>query len=620
MLAALAGWLLSFAPAAYAHAELVVTNPGNGEHLAAGPKELTLRFSEGVNTVHDGIRVLDKDGKQLNKAAARSAGDTIHVPVPANLKDGVYTVDWRVVSEDSHPIHGAFVFSIGDATAAPLTGPVSNSGADGLVSAAFWVFRLGGYAGLALLVGGAFFRIVCWPEGGLDRRARRILVGAWTTSLVAAIGSLLLQGPNSTGASVWRAFDPSLLVETVKTDYGVSVLVRLVLLAAAWFGLRMIFAGPRPAATGDQSPDVTDAGTRDDAVDGASAGTLRPQQVALLGGTALGLAATWSFAGHAHVGDQPVLAVAADVTHLSAMSVWVGGLTLLTTCVLPQGRAVLSQAARVLPRFSTCAMTAVGLLLATGTYQAWRQVREVSALSGSDYGKLLIFKLATFGILMAIASMSRSAVQRRYVLPAAHASAAQAPPRPRNSKSADAGSGASGDRLTKKERREQDEAERTALGALRQSVRLEAGIVLGVLGLTSALVATPPGQVAGAFEAAPAVGQQPVAGPYISEQRLPGTAGSLKVRVDPARSGRNGITLTVSGKDNSSLDPKDVTASLTLPDKKLGPLPVELKHTAVGQYTADTVTVPTSGTWQLSVGVRMSEFDQTTLKFNVPIL
>lgn len=637
VLAAVFGWFLAFAPAAYAHAELEATTPTNGQHLAATPQQVTMRFSERVNLIRNGIQVLDRSGQRRNKADPRTDGGTVVIPLDSGLTDGVYTVNWRVVSADSHPINGAFVFSVGTATAAPLTGPAESSGAAGAVAGAFWVFRWGAYAGLALLVGGVFFRVVCWPAGRRDRRARRIVWGGWIASLVSAVGSLLLQGPNSAGSSLGNAFDLSLLGSTVGTDFGVAVLVRIGLLVVAGLALRWLFAAgtddvtaTRPAAasagsarsgSASQAKNMKPAKNTKAAKAGKPAtasasiaedsdGRIGRGQLGGLTALAVLLVGTWSWTGHAHVGDQVPLAVLADVVHLSAMSVWVGGLVLLIACVLPRQRAVLSEAARALPRFSLSALVAVALLVSTGTYAAWREVRSLSALSGTEYGKLLIFKLAAFGVLMALAVMSRSTVQRRYVVPVTRVAAAQAPPR----------QGPTGS-VSRKVQREQEEQERTALGALRQSVRLEAGIVAGVLAVTALLVATPPGQVAGAFTAAPTAAQAVSGLPFAKRVPISGVKGvSVQVNLEPARTGDNTLVLKIlNDKDGTLHDVLGITAEFTLPEQNLGPLPVKLERFGVAQYTTRAVTLPSAGNWRLTVGVRVSEFDQESVSVDIPV-
>ena len=68
-----------------------------------------------------------------------------------------------------------------------------------------------------------------------------------------------------------------------------------------------------------------------------------------------------------------------------------------------------------------------------------------------------------------------------------------------------------------------------------------------------------------------------------------------------------------------SHDVTGVTAEFTLPANKIGPLPVTLEHGGVGQYTGRTVTLPVAGTWKLTIKVRTSEFDETSVSTNVPV-
>ena len=56
-------------------------------------------------------------------------------PWPAELADGAYTVNYRVVSDDGHPVTGSFAFTVGDATAAPTTDATSTSTSSGEVPA-----------------------------------------------------------------------------------------------------------------------------------------------------------------------------------------------------------------------------------------------------------------------------------------------------------------------------------------------------------------------------------------------------------------------------------------------------------------------------------------------------
>lgn len=366
---------------AMAHAELVETSPANGMHLDAMPRQVVLRFTESVNPVRDGFSLLDDSGKTVATPSAHIVpGDATRVsmPVPASLGDGVYVVNWRVVSADSHPIHGAFVFSVGDAQAAPLADAGAQAGSDGVVEVAFWLFRLLSFVGLALVVGGAFFVVVCWRPGLSDRRTRRLIASGLTVAVVSAAGLFLLQGPNVAGRPLSDLADPALLADTARTRFGLLLLGRIVLLCLAGVLLARMKAVSR-------------------------------REIALVVGVGYVLTLTWSGTGHAAAGLLSGLAVFVDAMHLMAMAVWLGGLAVLTLCAL---RGLASAA---VSQFSRVAGVAVLVLGVTGLLQAGRELAEFGP--GTQYFTLLIFKVAVFGLLLWLAALSRSFVRRRLLVP-----------------------------------------------------------------------------------------------------------------------------------------------------------------------------------------------------------
>src|SRR6476620_4039294 len=135
-----AAWILLTASGASAHADLVASTPVAGEHLDRGPAAVTLRFTEPVTLVPAGVRLLDSSGRAVNRGPASRVADhpeQVTLPLPANLADGNYLVVWRVVSLDSHPIAGSFLFSVGTATGGPApTAP--DTAADAGVTVASW--------------------------------------------------------------------------------------------------------------------------------------------------------------------------------------------------------------------------------------------------------------------------------------------------------------------------------------------------------------------------------------------------------------------------------------------------------------------------------------------------
>jgi copper transport protein len=548
----IAGLLLLFTPSASAHAELLETNPANGAHFDRAPTEVMLRFSETVSPVRGGFSVLDGNGKTIaTPTASTGDGGRVTMPLPGSLGDGVYVINWRVVSADSHPVHGAFVFSIGTARAAPLGEAGAQSGSDSGVGVAFWLFRLLGYASLAMVIGGSFFVIACWPAGRGNRRAHRILKGAWVAALITTVGSAALQGPYATGGSLAGVVDPQLLLDTLQTSYGVLLIARLVLLGLAGVVLTGLINSLEPVSR---------------------------KQIIIVAGVGVLLAGTWSGTGHpAAAGGWSWAALPLDAAHLAGVSIWLGGLAILVACTLGRAsRTEDAEAADAVTRYSRAAAVAIVVLGGTGLLQAARELLDTGM--GSTYFSLLVFKIGAFGLLIWLAALSRSAVRRQLVAPAGGRKGAAR------------------------------QARQDMLTRLRVSVRWEVGIAVVVLGLTAALVATPPGgHDHGPGEIVAAQG-----GPFLHAVSLPGS-GDVQVWVDPAKPGNNQIVLNVRDGKGFNRDVPEVAAELRMPAGNIGPLPVTLTKAGPGQFVANGVVVPVAGTWQLSVKVRSTDFDQTTV-------
>lgn len=110
-----------------AHTDLVGSAPKSGQTLSEPPGEITLRF--GADLLSAGATVVAKDssGAKVDVGPAVVAGREVTAPWPASADSGTYTVAWRAVADDGHPLEGTFTFTVQGSSPVPASPEVSPS-------------------------------------------------------------------------------------------------------------------------------------------------------------------------------------------------------------------------------------------------------------------------------------------------------------------------------------------------------------------------------------------------------------------------------------------------------------------------------------------------------------
>jgi putative copper export protein/methionine-rich copper-binding protein CopC len=618
--AALAGLVLGVltvlslpAGPAAAHAVLVSTAPSAGAIVPAEPRAVTVTFSEPVRPVIGKIKVLAPDGRPAGEGMPISRGAVLTVPLRGGAGDGTYLVSYRVVSLDAHPVGGSFTFSVG----APSTPPtlVGTAGrVDPAVAVAMAAARWLGYAGLVLVAGPTVVLMLLWPRRLPRRRPSRLAGLGLGLVALGTVAEVVLQAPYGTGTGIF-ALSGADLRDAFDSRFGSVHVVRLGALAAIAILLRPVLAG------------------RDGRADRVMLGILAA--VAL---------ATWPVGGHAAASSVPTLTVLADVAHLAAMSVWLGGLVMLFGFLLP--RASLRELRIILPVWSGWAMLAVAVLAIAGTAQALVEIATPQAFIGTTYGRLVIVKICLLAAVLGVAWYSRRTVERLAAgpvdpVPAGLGPADTGSPEPTGQPAqpvtdqavtdqavvdlpvdrvggaaAPAGAvstepAAADPRPTGPNGSTVDLADREAplRRRLRRAVLAETAGVAVVLAVAAALVQSTP-----ARDAVAAPGGQ--RGPYVAT--LTSDLYLLDVEVDPARVGPNGVHLFAYTPDRKPLQVLEWHATVALPAKGIErldtPLLVITESHSIGE-----VDLPAAGDWEFRFTLIVSEFEQRTVTATVPI-
>lgn len=366
-------------PIAAGHAMLVSTTPGNDVVLERSPRSVVLRFNEPVESAFGSIRAYDSQARRVDDGRiARPDERTVTVGVDRRLARGTYTVTWRVVSADSHPVSGAFVFHVKEPGANPagIAAQVLESGTPRGVTVLFTVVRFLVFALLLLVVGGAValaYPLRTAAAAGVRGRLRTAL-GIWAAMLaVAALAAIVLQGAAAGGFGLGEAARWESVQTVLETRFG------KVALAQAALGLS------------------------------AASLAFAARRVTLLV-PAAALVPTPSLSGHASVtGD---FALVSDVVHVAAAAVWTGGLAFVVLALLAAGEQRWPLAAQAVPRFSKLAVVSVAALIVSGSVNGYEQVGAWRGLWDTTYGLILLAKIALVLPLLAL-----GAYNNRYAVP-----------------------------------------------------------------------------------------------------------------------------------------------------------------------------------------------------------
>ena len=363
------------ASTASAHAELLSSFPANQELLEEAPPEIALQFTEAIDPIDPGIRLLDADGAEVDIGAVdQSAGaDRMRASIPDTLADGTYVVAWQGVSADSHRVRGSFTFSVGVPSAVTpgvvdgLFDGGSDSGTDDLL---LGIGRFVSYAGIGLLVGGLVMAVALAPTLIGSRRVGVLLVAAAELAIVGTLWMIASQA-NLIGGSflAWGA-----VADTQSGQWWIARLVVIVLFCV------LIPLRSRLAVRGG---------------------------IVVVGALGVGVLGVVAAGGHAISGDAIALGFVSTLVHLAAMSIWLGGLAVVLLVPHPGGFWAAAT------RLSPWALGSVVALAVTGAANAWRQLGSLDGLTESSYGRWLVIKLVLVALVVGVAAVSRRIVHTR---------------------------------------------------------------------------------------------------------------------------------------------------------------------------------------------------------------
>ncbi len=379
------------------------------------------------------------------------------------------------------------------------------------------------------------------PDGSLAATLRRRFASiAWISlafCVLSAASWFVLTAASMSGQPPAQIYAQDVLWTVAsQTDFGNDWLVRLALAC----GLAGTFV-PLFSASGSASPWFKTA-----AVIFAAA-----------------LVGSLAWAGHANgaEGAEAIVHPAADVLHLVAAAAWVGSLVPLVLVLAAPGddAATLAVAQTATLRFSTLGIVSVATLLVTGIVNTWYLAGSVEALTETEYGHLLVIKIALFFAMVGIAAINRLRLTPRLIAVADTASM------------------------------------QGARRSLCRNAALETALGAAVIAIVAVLGTLPPGSHANHHAAEGAIPAD------ASFQHIHGEDGMADVTIEPGHVGNASAAVHLLDDDLDTLVARQLTLTLTAPTPGSKPITRSAIVDADGTWRIEGIALTTPGNWTVAV-------------------
>lgn len=140
--------LSSLLPSAYAHSELVSSNPSASTYIAQLPEQIELEFNEELLSLGsaNSVSIISPSGEDLGMGETSTDGARITRLLNTTSELGIFEVKYRVASADGHILNGSFTFNLVEAAVVTSESKKTNeaeSGSNLLVNSVIGIFAFG---------------------------------------------------------------------------------------------------------------------------------------------------------------------------------------------------------------------------------------------------------------------------------------------------------------------------------------------------------------------------------------------------------------------------------------------------------------------------------------------
>ncbi|MGG0150921.1 copper resistance CopC/CopD family protein [Bacillus mycoides] len=358
---------------ASAHAYVVKSNPNENETLKKAPSVVKIEFDEDIQvSSFNTLFVRDTSGKRVDLKDAhidKKNKKILEAGLKKNLKNGLYSIQWKAISADGHPIQGVIPFRIGSAEAGTDDIKVEEMG---YVPQIDMIMERGVlYTSFSLFLGVLFFNLIMYKGNAtrVQSRGKKIIWISLFGIFISLLFNLPLQAKINADVSWLEAFDPILLKETLQLSvFGYVWITQMALISTLMIVTYFAVKSERLSSFKVWSIPIV---------------------------LFIGLLVMKAFNSHAYGLKFKEIAVVMDFLHLFAASLWIGGLSSIVL-LLRKEDDKWTMYWDTIKRFSPWATGAVIVILLTGLFNSTFFIPTIHSLFDTKYGLALLAKILLF--------------------------------------------------------------------------------------------------------------------------------------------------------------------------------------------------------------------------------
>lgn len=426
---AIVGW----STPASAHTDFVASTPADGAAVDGPVSSVTVEFTNPAIKFGDGFQLLEPDGTVRAPDSLDATDGTMFVATfDPPLVAGSYGFRWHVQAGDAHPIQGSFQFTVvgPSTTAPPVTAAASAPGGPATTNPALvdsapttvavdhstmamddfldGTETVGPFAGrvartisiLSTMFAVGVTAAAVWVIRGQRNELERLRT--WVR--LAGLG--LVTGGTVTFAALADTWTGS-AGELLRSKPGVAAALTTIagVLVMIGFGMdglsgasHSLSAAVQDATTGRD----VDRSANDDVVAPGPRWVLDATSAVGGGGLACALAAFW-FDGHTVSRGPWAVHGAVNLVHVTAASVWVGGVFAMTLVAwMRKRRRHATDVVAMVVRFSSIATAALAAVAGAGLVLAWLVLDSPSEVWSTEWGRVLLIKVGAVAVAAAV--------------------------------------------------------------------------------------------------------------------------------------------------------------------------------------------------------------------------